>query len=278
LFATDFSHESERALSYAKSIVRGSRGELLLIHVVQLAPTSPPERWIWTDDSVRVRAEEEETKQAAAALRAEGLKVRCFYPFGEVGQSVVQGAERYHADLVIAATHGRRGLNRLIFGSHAEEIAASLKNPLLIIGPRAPLANAAIWRPTRILCLTSMSAGEVTLLSFAYSIAKKYGAHFDVVFSDATGSEDRVETQWLEYRESVREHLSNDDSDEFPSHIIHLREPKAESLVQAVIARNVDLLVVGVRHRDWLPRRQSPLECLLANVPCPIMTFPTRGA
>jgi nucleotide-binding universal stress UspA family protein len=38
LIATDFGQEADRALAYAKSIVRASDGELLLVHVAEPVP------------------------------------------------------------------------------------------------------------------------------------------------------------------------------------------------------------------------------------------------
>jgi nucleotide-binding universal stress UspA family protein len=277
LLASDFSEESDRALTYAKSIVRGSGGELLLVHVAQLAPVLALPVGSWGDDSVRIRGEEQETEVAAAALRVEGLKVKAFCPFGSVGQRVAQAAEIHHADLVVMGTHGRRGLNRLIFGSYAEETAGFLETPLLIIGPRTPLANQAIWKPTRILCSTSLTAGDARLVAFAYSLAKKYGADFEVV-SHAADSGRVTEVDWLEFRNSVRALLPVDGRDDLPSHATHLPAAKAKSLVELAIARNADLLVVGGQLREWLTLHEGTLQEVLVDAPCPIMTFPTRGA
>jgi nucleotide-binding universal stress UspA family protein len=80
LLASDFSEESDRALTYAKSIIRGSGGELLLVHVAQLAPVLALPEGVWVDDSARIRAEEQETEEAAAALRTEGLRVKALCP------------------------------------------------------------------------------------------------------------------------------------------------------------------------------------------------------
>jgi hypothetical protein len=38
LIATDFGQESDRALAYAKNVVRASDGELLLVHVAEPEP------------------------------------------------------------------------------------------------------------------------------------------------------------------------------------------------------------------------------------------------
>jgi nucleotide-binding universal stress UspA family protein len=276
LLASDFSEESDRALTYAKSIIRGSGGELLLVHVAQLAPVFALPEGVWVDNSVRVRAEEQETEEAVAVLRAEGLRVKAFCPFGSVGQRVAQTAEIHHADLVIMGTHGRRGLNRLIFGSYAEETAGLLETPLLIIGPRVPLATQAAWKPARILCSISFSAGDPRLVAFAYLLAKKYGASFEIVGS-SEDLKDWTDSQWLELREAMWKFVARDGTNELPLHIVPLPEPKAKSLTEAVITRSADLVVIGGENREWLTLHEGTLPELLADVPCPIITFPTRG-
>ena len=274
LLASDFSEESCRALTYAKSIVRGSGGELLLVHVAQLAPVLALPEGVWVDDSVRIRAEEQATEEAAIALRAEGLKVKASCPFGSVGQRIAQTAEIHHADLVIIGTHGRHGLNRLIFGSYAEETAGCLESPLLIVGPRAPLATQTAWKPARILCSTSLSAGDARLVAFAYLLAKKYGASLEVV-SDAGNGTD---SQWLEFRNTAWKLVGSDGPNELPLRTVHLPGPMAKSLTDAVITRCADLLVIGGEDREWHALHGGTLQELLVDVPCPIMTFLTQGA
>jgi nucleotide-binding universal stress UspA family protein len=275
LLASDFSEESDHALTYAKSIIRGSGGELLLVHVAQLAPVLALPEGAWSDDSVRIQAEQQKTEEAAATLRAKGIRVKAFCPFGSVGQRVAQTAEDHHADLVIIGTHGRRGLNRLVFGSYAEETAGFLETPLLIVGPRAPLATQTAWKPARILCSISFAAGDARLVAFAYSLAKKYGASFEV-FGSAPDSKGRTDSQWFGLRESVRKLLSDNAASELPLHINSLPEPKAKLLTEAVISRGADLLVIGGESREWLTLHEGTLPELLADVPCPIITFPTR--
>jgi nucleotide-binding universal stress UspA family protein len=82
LLASDFSEQSDRALTYAKSIIRDSGGELLLVHVAQLAPVLALENGAWVDDPLRIRAEEQAIEETAAALRAEGLRIKALCPFG----------------------------------------------------------------------------------------------------------------------------------------------------------------------------------------------------
>lgn len=275
LLASDFSEESDRALTYAKNIVRGSGGELLLVHVAQLAPVLALPEGVWVDDSARIRAEEQETEEAAAALRAQGFRVKAFCPFGSVGERVAQSAEIHNADLVIMGTHGRRGLNRMIFGSYVEETAGFLDTPLLIVGPRAPLANQAAWKPSRILCSTRCATGEARLVAFACSLANRYRACFEVLGA-ATDLEQNMSSQWPEFRESVRKMLPSYCASGLPLHIVALPELSAKSLTEAVISRAAELLVIGGESREWLTFKEETLPQLLGDVPCPIITFPAQ--
>ena len=165
-------------------------------------------------------------------------------------------------------THGRRGLNRLIFGSYTEETAGFLETPLLIVGPRVPLATQGAWKPSRILCSISFSAGDARLVAFAYTLAKKYQAPpRDCRFT--TDLKDRTDSAWLEFRESVWKLLPGHDANELPLHIVSLPEPKAKALAEAVITRSADLVVIGGENREWLTLHEGTLPELLANVSVP---------
>jgi nucleotide-binding universal stress UspA family protein len=263
-------------LAYAKAIIRASGGELLLVHVAQVGPVLavPEGSWI-PDDSGRIEVEQRQTDEAAAALRREGLKVKAFCPFGRVGQTVAHTAEICHADLVVIATHARRGLNRLVFGSYTEETAGFVDTPLLIIGPRAPFISQAKWKPNRILCSTSFARGETTLVAFAYLLSMKYGAAFDIL-NFATSRDRESISEWPAFRSSVSTLLSEQDLDWLPPQAIQLPEPRARSLTEAVIARGADLLVIGGDSQQWRMLHQGTLQELICDVPCPILTSQTR--
>jgi nucleotide-binding universal stress UspA family protein len=273
LLASDFSEESERALAYAKAIVRASGGELLLVHVAQLGPVLPLPEGSWIgDNTARIKAEERQTEEAAAELRAQGLKVRAFCPSGTVGQKVAQMADVCHANLVVVGTHGRRGLNRLLFGSGAEETAGCVETPLLIIGPMAPIAAHARWRPTRILCATTLATEEARLVAYACLLAKKSDASLEIV-SFKADSKGGGNSRWFSFRNCVAKLLSSQDAKSLPLQTLKLPEPRAKSLIEGVIARGSDLLVIGAESQDWLTLHQGTVQELLSELPCPILTF-----
>jgi nucleotide-binding universal stress UspA family protein len=49
------------------------------------------------------------------------------------GEGVIETADAIQADLVVMASHGRRGINRLLLGSQAYEVVSRSKVPVLIV-------------------------------------------------------------------------------------------------------------------------------------------------
>ena len=59
---------------------------------------------------------------------------------------IVEQAARWPADLIVIGTHGRRGVNRMLLGSDAEQVARIAPVPVLLVrsaGKAALNASAA---------------------------------------------------------------------------------------------------------------------------------------
>jgi nucleotide-binding universal stress UspA family protein len=50
-----------------------------------------------------------------------------------VSDVILAEAKKFHADLIVMGTHGRRGLNRLILGSDAERVLREAPVPVLLV-------------------------------------------------------------------------------------------------------------------------------------------------
>jgi universal stress protein A len=57
---------------------------------------------------------------------------------GEPGERIINAETTVDADLVVIATHGRRGLKHLVLGSIAERIVRESAVPALTVRPRNP--------------------------------------------------------------------------------------------------------------------------------------------
>jgi nucleotide-binding universal stress UspA family protein len=57
---------------------------------------------------------------------------------GDPAAAILQAAHDLDADLIVMATHGRKGIDRLILGSVAERVVRESPKPVLTVKPRMP--------------------------------------------------------------------------------------------------------------------------------------------
>jgi nucleotide-binding universal stress UspA family protein len=128
----DFSAGSEHALRFALDLVGDTDATLVVYHVIPelhvLDPLfdrgHPP---IETLDVIRRRAEER--VGAVAGTR----RVQVTVDEGDAPTKIVAFAAEVNADLLVIATHGRRGVERFFLGSVAERIIRSTSCPVLVV-------------------------------------------------------------------------------------------------------------------------------------------------
>jgi len=68
---------------------------------------------------------------AAAAVPVETLTSECFAR--RPCDVIVEQAAAWPADLIVLGTHGRRGINRMLLGSDAEQVARLSSVPVLLV-------------------------------------------------------------------------------------------------------------------------------------------------
>lgn len=82
-------------------------------------------------------------------------------------------AEEQEVDLIVMGTHGRRGVERLVMGSVAQEVVRRAAQPVLTIGANGPRPTALPDRD--VLVPVDFSSHQKRLLSHARAIAEVYG-------------------------------------------------------------------------------------------------------
>jgi nucleotide-binding universal stress UspA family protein len=144
LVAIDGSPTSGHALQHALGLASGLGAVLRIVHVVDEGVLSlGPEFAIDVGAILKARrAAGEKLLQAAretcraAGVEAETRLLETGAPAQRIADAIAEEARAWPADLVIAGTHGRRGVQRLLLGSVAEGIARVSPVPVLLIPPR----------------------------------------------------------------------------------------------------------------------------------------------
>jgi nucleotide-binding universal stress UspA family protein len=139
LFATDFSEGSANALPYAVSMARQYGAKVYFVHVIHdIAKTSgsyvPHISLDELYSEMEEHAKAELEKSASEELRGKDVEhvVLKGTPYVEISRF----AEENKIDLIVLGTYGRRGLDRVLFGSTAEQIVRHAPCPVLSV--RAP--------------------------------------------------------------------------------------------------------------------------------------------
>ena len=137
LFPTDFSQGARAAMDYAISLAQDYKAKLILLYVVQdisIAEWYIPSSISAADlveDMQKSASREMEKWAAEAATKAkdvEQLVVRGV-PFVEI----IRTAKDKNADLIVIGTHGRTGIDHMLFGSTAEKVVRKSGCPVLTV-------------------------------------------------------------------------------------------------------------------------------------------------
>ncbi len=143
---TDFSNQAEHALKFAVDVAVKSKGEILLMHVVDLpmlkdSILSPS---IYVDDSI-VKAStalaQKGFDKALAKYAESGVKIKTTVEYGNPAMSVIRTIEDNKADLVVMGTKGATGLKEMFIGSNTEKIVRGSRVPVISL-PKASAIHA----------------------------------------------------------------------------------------------------------------------------------------
>lgn len=128
----DFDDNSMEALNTAANLARESNGTLFVLHVVPMiiAPTGMPvyvDLYKGQEEAARARLLE------IAQKRLAGIKHELLIHTGEPAGTILNAEKKTQADVVVMATHGRRGFKRFFLGSIAELVLRESTCPVLTV-------------------------------------------------------------------------------------------------------------------------------------------------
>lgn len=136
LLATDFSEGSVAACAMVRMLSNLSGARVHVLHVVTEV-TDRNRRHLpleLVQNFVReVESLAERNMKTFVATHLSGLPVESEVLVGEGWQDIVRRAGEIGADLIVIATHGKRGLERLLVGSTTERVLRHSHVPVLTV-------------------------------------------------------------------------------------------------------------------------------------------------
>ena len=140
LVTLDGSPRAETVVAHAADIARSMSAEVTLLRIVDAVNSDWSERGALGKNSTGTAVPSLFFDQAqsyleriAGQMRTQGVTVHTAVKQGVPAKQIVATAREVDADAIAMATHSRRGMSRLMFGSVAEEVLHESNLPILLI-------------------------------------------------------------------------------------------------------------------------------------------------
>lgn len=302
LTPVDFSGESHHALVYAIRIARWYESRIAVLHVyvnrpaVNIIPSVYPVALAPVDFETMRNDLSARTRMFVDEVHAHDVPIDiAVAEAGSVHREILAQARRLSADLIVMATHGVDGLERLVLGSTTEKVLRQATMcPVMVVPPRAPETPAT--QPVqfrRILCPVDFSDSSLTALTYAMSLAEEADAQltllhaiemvpelYDAPWTPAINLETLRETVEAERLQRLQA-LVPDAVREFCTVHTTIVEGRASRAILRVAAeRDADLIVMGVHGRGVfdLMLFGSNTHHIVRAASCPVLTVRAHEA
>jgi nucleotide-binding universal stress UspA family protein len=285
LCPVDFYPASERAVDYAVILAENYGSHLTLLHVV--APILPSAYGVRVDLKSLVEALKTESARKLRQLskKAESAKVpvECIVRTGEIQEEIKRIVRSAKIDFVVMGTHGRRGIERWVLGSVAEQLLRSIRVPLLTIGRREGTEKVPL-AIRRILITTDFSEGTSEAIAYAFTIAHECQAHISILHVLGNVGADTSE----KYREILTNKMGDELEKLIPDEARAGCDVKTrvetglpfKVILKALEKDKIDLLVMNVHGKRGLDRSllDSTAERVVRAASCPVLMIPPIAA
>ena len=198
----------------------------------------------------------------------------------EVRATLQRIVEENSIDLVVLGTHGRRGVQKFLLGSVAEEIWRSANVPVLTIGPGVSRSQTGEGFRC-VLFATDFTSESLAGLPYAVSMAREHQAHLVLL---------HVIRQFK--KEEILGELSASDAIYHLGQLVptdarlcHRPEVEvkygapAQNIIDMASRCDADLIVLGVRKGDVFGVASHVGRTIgyevVVSAPCPVLTVPS---
>ena len=140
LVATDGSNLSKRAVASAISLAALTGAELVALKVIPRYPQSYFEGGLALQAAEVSRVEKQWAEDGQAiveavqkAAQAKGVKVKPITVKSDlVSEAIIAATKKHKCDLIVMASHGRRGVKSLLLGSETQKVLVNSTIPVLV--------------------------------------------------------------------------------------------------------------------------------------------------
>lgn len=141
LVATDGSALSKKAVRSSIELAAATDAELVALYVVPRYPVSYFEGGITISEADIARTEKQWAERGQAVVdkvradaEAQDVKAKAVVVRSDlVAEAILAAARKHKCDLVVMASHGRKGIKRILLGSETQHVLTHSSLPVLVL-------------------------------------------------------------------------------------------------------------------------------------------------
>ena len=292
LLATDLSPASVKPLHHALAVARHYRAKLYVAHVVSPVPylmAGPGVLQLGCESASRGLQQLQWDLQQNSSLSGldHEFVIRCGCVWDELKELITEA----QIDLVVVGTHGRRGVEKVLLGSVAEQIFRDSECPVLTVGPHSYSEGRVEFTGETRTYLFATDFGEASLnaLPHAVSLARKFSARLILAHvvpaaptpqipgwnsaSEVTLMRENARMTCLRRLEKLV--AGNEEAPIETEFVVQFGIP-SEKILQVALNKRVELIILGT-HRESLSGAISHMPWattyeIVCGAGCPVLT------
>jgi nucleotide-binding universal stress UspA family protein len=286
--ATDLSDSAIHALRHGVALAREFQSRLLICHVIDLpTPSMYGEAYLAPEEHLN-RNLEYARQRIDEMMDRQAVEWEARICVGQPAEELTRIAREDRVQMVVTATHGRKGLKRLLLGSVTEKLMRSLPCPLLVVrggaDPARPIDETLRFK--RILVGCDFSPDADLALAHALSLAQEFQSELHLAHVIEMPTYTEILRPVLEHRQSsshmIKEYLQGKLDALVPGDARHwcntatvlLEGQPYAQLLQYADQAAVDLIVLGTRGHGVIDTMLigSTTDRVIRHAACPVFS------
>jgi len=262
--ATDLSEGSNKALPIAALMARRHGARLIVAHIIDLPAVTPYGETMVDPQELRSRVEQSAKAQVTDILaHTEEVEWELNIAIGYPAKEILQIVEDSKADLVVAATHTRSGIERLLLGSVSRKLMHTLDVPLLIVP--GDITAEQLSRPLEdVLIACDFSPDSANAVRWGIDFAQAFGAKLtmatviepsqlaQLLKLDPQKEHSMADKLQEDLHKKLLETVPEKDRGNITPETVVLAGQPHEELNKYAILNHMDLIVMGVHGRGLI--------------------------
>jgi len=139
LYPVDLSESSEKMIPYVQSVAKKFDAKIYILFAARVfdhfSSIYVPYSSISRFENELIKGAEKRLYEFVDEHFSEYGNAKTVVVAGDASEEIINYIEEHHIDLVIMGTHGRKGMDKILFGSVAERVLKTSPVPVMVVNP-----------------------------------------------------------------------------------------------------------------------------------------------